>query len=96
MIMVAMRMMVVITGTPRTTLDMNLGACFWWARPVMTRPAPKRSALMADKAAVMTTKLSKPAAQETPRVLKIWTKGDCSPVMSRHGVIMRMTAMAST
>ena len=75
---------------------MHRGAKFSLARPVRTRPVPNRSALMADRAAVMTTKLSRPAAQFTPRVLKIWTKGDSSPVMVRHGLRIKMIEIAST
>ena len=90
------KMTMVITGTPRAFLAIILGARFWRARPVSTLPAPKRSALMAETAAVMTTTLRAAAAHVTPRVEKIWTKGLSSPVMVRQGLIMRMTRMAST
>ena len=96
MTMTDSRMATVITGTPRDVRAMTFGARFWRARPVSTRPAPKRSALMADSAAVMTTRLSRPAAQLTPRVEKICTNGDWSPVMLRHGLMSRMTRMDST
>ena len=75
---------------------MRRGAKFSLARPVSTRPVPNRSALMADSAAVMTTKFSRPAAQFTPRVLKICTNGDSSPVIVRHGLSTRMIEIAST
>ena len=87
---------VVTTGTPRTVLASARGARRSRAMPATTRPAPKRSALMAESAAVITTTFSSAAAQFTPRVEKICTNGDSSPVICCQGVSSRITPIAST
>ena len=87
------------TGTPLYSLAHTLGASFSCAMPVIMRPAPKMSELMADSAAVMSTKFRTPATpvdQSWFKEEKICVKGDSSPLTVRHGLMQRMTKIAST